>query len=68
MIFRNQFGMRGPAQPVQVPVPFLGRSVAAGDAIKNLTQAVGVQPCGGCQQRQQALNQMLRFVPMRRPW
>ena len=66
MIFRNAnpLGLRG---PVQLPVPFLGRPVSAGDAVKNLTQGLGVKPCGGCQKRQQQLNQMLQFVPLRRP-
>ena len=63
MIFRNQFGLRG---PVQMPVPFLGRSVPAGDALQKLTQGVGVKPCGGCQKRQEQLNKLMQFVPMRR--
>jgi hypothetical protein len=26
-----------------------------------VTKAVGIKPCGGCQQRRQALNKMLPF-------
>lgn len=27
-----------------------------GDAVAEVTKAVGIQPCGGCKQRQESLN------------
>lgn len=51
--------------PVQLRVPFLSRPVAAGDAVKNMTQAVGIKPCSPCERRRQAMNRRLQFVPMR---
>lgn len=32
-----------------------------GDTIAKITSAVGIQPCGGCQQRQEALNRMFPY-------
>lgn len=33
-----------------------------GDVVANLTKAVGVKPCGGCQKRQEALNRLVPFA------
>lgn len=32
-----------------------------GDVVAAATKAVGIQPCGGCQRRREALNKMLPF-------
>ncbi len=33
--------------------------VGVGDIIKRVTSTVGIQPCGGCEQRARALNRVL---------
>lgn len=43
-------------RPLSIPVPRLKRDIGLGDAVKKLTQAVGVRPCGGCARRAAALN------------
>ncbi|MBU49970.1 MAG: hypothetical protein CL920_14885 [Deltaproteobacteria bacterium] len=56
-------GTRKPesARPRRIQVPFMGQQeVGLGDAIKKMTGAVGIKPCGGCQKRAEALNK--RFV------
>ncbi len=35
-----------------------GPSRGLGDRVANLTKAVGIKPCGGCQKRREALNKM----------
>jgi hypothetical protein len=52
-------------QPLQVRVPFLRQSIGLGDAVANLTQAAGIQPCDPCKQRQQALNRRVQLNPYR---
>jgi hypothetical protein len=47
----------------QVQVPFLSEEIGLGALIKRLTSAVGVQPCGGCQERARRLDERVRFVP-----
>lgn len=54
-------GLRGPR--VVVPVPGLHRAQGLGDVVKRLTSAVGIEPCGGCQQRAEKLNRAVRFSP-----
>ncbi len=46
---------------VRVPVPGMQRQVGLGDVVAGVTRAVGVQPCGGCKQRQAMLNRLLAF-------
>lgn len=48
-------GWRGPAPAAQPPLRGLGDVVAA------VTSAVGITPCGGCKQRQAALNRLVPF-------
>jgi pantoate kinase len=33
-----------------------------GDVVAAATKAIGIKPCGGCQQRREALNKLLPFV------
>ena len=60
---------RNPAQtatedrPYRVRLPgFISdKDVGLGDAIKRVTYAFGITPCGGCQKRAAALNRWLAF-------
>ena len=66
---------RGPAgvaterQPYRVRLPgFISdKDVGLGDAIKHVTYAVGITPCGGCEKRAAALNRWLTFSGRRHP-
>lgn len=49
--------------PLQVRVPFVRQAVGLGDVVKRATSAVGVKPCGGCQQRAAWLNRHVQLVP-----
>ena len=40
----------------------LGKSRGLGDTIAKLTKAVGIQPCGGCEERRQKLNSIFPFA------
>ena len=40
----------------------LGTSRGLGATIAKLTQAVGIQPCGGCEKRRQKLNSIFPFA------
>ena len=52
---------RPPASPRYLRLPFeISEDLGVGDAIKRVTAALGVPPCGGCQERAEALN--ARFV------
>jgi len=51
--------------PTNISVPFLHQSVGLGDAVARMTQAFGVKPCGGCQQRKEALNRRVQLNPYR---
>ena len=35
--------------------------IGLGDVVKSITFAVGIQPCGGCEQRRAALNRWMVF-------
>ena len=35
--------------------------VGLGDALKRVTSAMGIRPCGGCERRAAALNRLLIF-------
>jgi hypothetical protein len=47
-----------PDQPSRVRLPGFIRDedIGLGDAIKRVTRAVGIRPCGGCERRAAALN------------
>jgi hypothetical protein len=49
--------------PLRIRVPFLNREVPAGDAVAAATQAIGIQPCAPCEERQKKLNQRVVFSP-----
>jgi hypothetical protein len=51
-------------QPHRVRLPpFLidEEELGLGDAIKRVTYAMGIKPCGGCEQRAAALNRWMAF-------
>jgi len=55
---------------VRIPVPFLRRGrqvrVRVGDAVKRGTDALGIEQCGGCKERQRRWNQWLALYGTRR--
>ena len=55
----NQVG----SQPHQVRLPgfLIDEDIGLGDALKRVTYAMGIKPCGGCEKRAAALNQWMRF-------
>lgn len=50
-------------QPRRVRLPgFINdEDIGLGDVIKRATSAVGIKPCGGCEQRAAALNRWIGF-------
>ncbi len=40
---------------------YRGRSRGLGDTIAKVTKAVGITPCGGCEERQAALNRLVPY-------
>jgi hypothetical protein len=55
---RNQPPAR---EPVRIPIPGLHGMVGLGQVIAAMTQKVGIQPCGGCKKRQEALDRAVLF-------
>ena len=51
-------------QPCRVRLPGFIKEVpiGLGDAIKRVTYAMGIKPCGGCQKRAAALNRWMVFT------
>jgi hypothetical protein len=52
------------AGPVRVRLPgfIKDEDIGLGDAIKRMTYAFGLQPCGGCERRAAALNRWMVFT------
>lgn len=50
-------------QPHRVRLPgfLVEEEIGLGDAIKRVTYAMGIKPCGGCEQRAAALNRWMHF-------
>lgn len=46
---------------VRLPGFITGEDVGLGDVIKRTTSAMGIRPCGSCEQRAAALNRWLVF-------
>ena len=46
---------------VRLPGFLIDDDIGLGDAIKRATYAMGIQPCGGCEQRAVALNRWMQF-------
>ena len=51
-------------QPHRVRLPgfLIDEEVGLGEAIKRVTYAMGIKPCGGCEKRATALNRWVRFT------
>lgn len=51
------------SQPHRVRLPgfLIEQDIGLGDAIKHVTYAMGIKPCGGCEKRAAALNRWIRF-------
>ena len=59
-------GLKNLPQRVRLP-GFVGDQVIGfGDVIKRATSAIGIRPCGGCEQRSAWLNRRLVISPWRR--
>ena len=60
--------LQSESQPHRVRLPgFVSdREIGLGDVIKRATSAIGIQPCGGCEQRAAWLNRRLVISPWRR--
>ncbi len=52
-----------PPQPHRVRLPgfLIEEEIGLGDAIKRVTYAMGIKPCGGCEKRAATLNRWMRF-------
>ena len=51
-------------QPYRVRLPgfLIGEETGLGDVVKRVTYAVGIKPCGGCEQRAASLNRWVAFT------
>jgi hypothetical protein len=51
------------ATPYKVRLPgfITGEEVGLGDVVQRVTYAMGIKPCGGCEQRAAALNRWMVF-------
>jgi hypothetical protein len=58
----------GVRQPLAIPIPFLRGTVGSGDLVKHLTDALHIPQCGGCKERQDAMNGAVEFRPLRSLW
>ena len=52
---------RQAAHRIRLPGFIVDEEVGLGDAIKQLTYAMGIKPCGGCIKRADALNRWVVF-------
>lgn len=46
---------------IRLPGFIKDEEIGLGDAIKRVTYAVGIKPCGGCEKRSAALNRWMVF-------
>ena len=55
-----------PSHRMRIPGFVTGdEEVGLGDVVKRMTNAAGIRPCGGCEQRAAALNGWVAFSPGR---
>ena len=47
---------------VRLPGFVSEEEIGLGDAVKRVTNAVGIRPCGGCEKRAQTLNRWMIFA------
>lgn len=50
---------------MRLPGFLVGTEVGLGDVIKRATLAVGIKPCGGCEQRAATLNRWMKITGRR---
>jgi hypothetical protein len=58
-------GAAKPRHRIRLPSFIVQEPVGLGDVVKRGTTALGVRPCGGCQQRAARLDRWVRFEPRR---
>ena len=58
----------GVRRPLTIPIPFLREPIGSGDLVKGITDALHIPQCGGCQGRQDKLNEAVQFRPLRSLW
>jgi hypothetical protein len=46
---------------VRLPGFIIEDEIGLGDAIKRVTYAMGIKPCGGCEKRAATLNRWMKF-------
>ncbi len=51
-----------PPHQVRLPGFITGEEIGLGDVVKRTTSYLGIQPCGGCEQRAAALSRWLVFT------
>ncbi|MGH9405665.1 MAG: hypothetical protein ACRD3D_07520 [Terriglobia bacterium] len=51
-----------PLAKVRLPGFVIDSEIGLGDAVKRMTYAMGIKPCGGCEKRAQTLNGWMRFT------
>ena len=61
----NNLERERPAHRVRLPGFISDEDIGLGDVVKRMTYAVGIRPCGGCEQRAAMLNRWLVFSPRR---
>ena len=52
------------ARPRKVRLPgfITGDEIGLGDAVKSVSYAMGIKPCGGCERRAAAMNRWMVFT------
>ncbi len=58
----NQDETQRQVHRVRLPGFLIEKETGLGDAIKRVTYAMGIKPCGGCEKRAAALNRFMRFT------
>jgi hypothetical protein len=46
---------------LRLRVPGLKQSIGAGDVVRKVTEALGIEHCSDCDERQERMNRALRF-------
>jgi hypothetical protein len=58
--------MKKVPRPIRLPLPGIKRPIGLGQAIKAVTSAVGITPCGGCGRRALILDSRVQLTPTRK--
>jgi hypothetical protein len=62
----DEFEKKNQPHRIRLPGFVSDQEIGLGDVIKHATSAIGIQPCGGCEQRAAWLNQRFAISPWRR--